>query len=64
MKHLKKVLLFRVGFYEKVSRQDKNFLRRSWRGSRLRKGGYPNLKKMATQGAAIQSRAKNENPLR
>ncbi|MGI3001629.1 hypothetical protein ACRTDJ_00750 [Shewanella algae] len=50
MKHLKKVLLFRVGFCEKVSRQDKNFLRRSWRGSRLRKGGYPDIKKWQPKG--------------
>ncbi|BCV65839.1 hypothetical protein TUM17387_11980 [Shewanella carassii] len=74
MKHLKKVLLFRVGFCEKVSRQDKNFFEAFLAGQSVAKRRISRHKKMATQGAAIQGRtklirtkqsgAKNENPLR
>ena len=50
MKHLKKVLLFRVGFSEKVSRQDKNFFEAFLAGQSVAKRRISRHKKMATQG--------------
>ncbi|MGI2854429.1 hypothetical protein ACRTDR_09485 [Shewanella algae] len=50
MKHLKKVLLFRVGFSEKVSRQDKKFFEAFLAGQSVAKRRISKPKKWQPKG--------------